>query len=411
MQAESGLVPPCPYLADVGVIALVPDRWGTAWMSRQQILTRLAMYFNVVWLNRGYSWRQVLQGGTPRRRVDYGAGITSGITIYNPERWLLELGRPRFLARWTMRERLRRVQQILRTRGCRKTILYLWRPHHELALDAIDYDLSCYHIADEYTFSPIEKPIGELEARLISRADQVFIHSPAMLGKKGKLNPQTAFVPNGVNYRAYATPLGEPIDLKPIPHPRVGYVGIIKTQLDLTLLSALAQRHPEWSFVLVGPRGNLGGQSELIHKLSSMPNVHLLGGKPVSALPAYTQHLDVCLLCYKVNDYTKFIYPLKLHEYLASGRPVAGSPIRSLQEFAHIIRLARTTDEWSQALTDLLAPAACSAEQVEARRAVARQYDWDRLVGIIARILCDRLGPSYLHRFEKISPSEHALCC
>jgi glycosyltransferase involved in cell wall biosynthesis len=380
-------------------------------MSRQQILTRLAMYFNVVWLNRGYSWRQVLQGGTPRRRVDYGAGITSGITIYNPERWLLELGRPRFLARWTMRERLRRVQQILRTRGCRKTILYLWRPHHELALDAIDYDLSCYHIADEYTFSPIEKPIGELEARLISRADQVFIHSPAMLEKKGKLNPQTAFVPNGVNYRAYATPLSEPIDLKPIPHPRVGYVGIIKTQLDLTLLSALAQRHPEWSFVLVGPRGNLGGQRELIHKLSSMPNVHLLGGKPVSALPAYTQHLDVCLLCYKVNDYTKFIYPLKLHEYLASGRPVVGSPIHSLQEFAHIIRLARTTDEWSQALTDLLAPAACSAEQVEARRAVARQYDWDRLVAIIARIFCDRLGPSYLHRFEKISPSEQVLCC
>jgi glycosyltransferase involved in cell wall biosynthesis len=411
MQAESRLVTPRPYLADVGVIALVPDRWGTPWMSRHQILTRLATYFNVMWLNRGYSWRQVLQGGTPQRRIDYGGAITSGITIHNPERWLLELGRPRFLACWMMRERLRRVQRILHTRGCRKTILYLWRPYYELALDAIDYDLSCYHIADEYTFSPIEKPIGELEARLISRADQVFIHSPAMLEKKGKLNPQTAFMPNGVNYRAYATSLSEPIDLKPIPHPRIGYVGIIKTQLDLTLLSALAQRHPQWSFVLVGPQGNLRGQSELIQQLSSLPNVHLLGGKPVNALPAYTQHLDVCLLCYKVNDYTKFIYPLKLHEYLASGRPVVGSPIQSLQEFAHIIRLARTTDEWSQALTDSLTPDACSAEQVEARRAVARQYDWDRLVAIIARIFCDRLGPSYLHRFEKISPSEQVLCC
>jgi glycosyltransferase involved in cell wall biosynthesis len=306
-----------------------------------------------------------------------------------------------------MRQRLRRAQQILHTRGCRKIILYLWRPHHELALDAMDYDVSCYHIADEYTFSPIEKPLGKLEARLISRVDQVFIHSPALLQKKGKLNPRTAFVPNGVDYHAYATPQREPTDLQHIPHPRIGYIGIIKKQLDLTLLSALVQRHPQWSFVFVGPRGNLSGQNELIQQLSSMPNVHLLGGKPVSALPAYTQHLDVCLLCYQVNDYTKFIYPLKLHEYLASGRPVVGSPIRSLREFAHIIRLARTTDEWSQALTDVLGPDACSAGQVEARQTVARQHDWNRLVGMIAQILCDRLGPSFLHRFERIPPHEH----
>jgi hypothetical protein len=88
-----------------------------------------------------------------------------------------------------------------------------------------------------------------------------------------------------------------------------------------------------------------------------------------------------------------------------------GSPIRSLQDFAHIIRLASTTDEWSQALQDFLSPAACSAEQVEARRRVARQHDWDRLVGLIAQTLCSRLGLAYLERFEerfeKILPDEY----
>jgi glycosyltransferase involved in cell wall biosynthesis len=107
------------------------------------------------------------------------------------------------------------------------------------------------------------------------------------------------------------------------------------------------------------------------------------------------------MLCYEMNGYTKFIYPLKLHEYLASGRPVVGSPIRSLQDFAHVIRLARTTDEWSQAIQDSLSPAACSAEQVEARRRIARQHDWDRLVGLIAQTLCSRLGPAYRERFEE----------
>jgi hypothetical protein len=117
------------------------------------------------------------------------------------------------------------------------------------------------------------------------------------------------------------------------------------------------------------------------------------------------------MLCYEINGYTKFIYPLKLHEYLASGRPVVGSPIRSLQDFAHIIRLARTTDEWSQAIQDSLSPAACSAEHVEVRRRVARRHDWDRLVALLAQTLCSRLGPAYLERFagrcETICPDEY----
>jgi glycosyltransferase involved in cell wall biosynthesis len=402
---------PPPLLADVGVISLVPDVWGGSWQLRHQILTRLSRYFNVVWCNPPWYWRKLWRRHRPRRRqINYGSAVVPGLTIYRPESWLPAIGRPAVLARLTMRERLRRAQQLLRNRGCRTTILYLWCPWYGLALDVMACDLSCYHIDDEYTFSAVEKPIEEREARLISRVDQVFIHSPALLEKKGKLNAQTIFVPNGVDYHAYATPHGEPADLKSIPHPRMGYVGVIKNQLDLPLLVALAERHRQWSFALVGPLShNLGEQTALIQQLSQMPNVYFLGGKPVDALPAYVQHIDVCMLCYEVNGYTKFIYPLKLHEYLASGRPVVGSPIRSLQDFAHIIRLARTTDEWSTALNDMLAPAAQSAAQMEARQRTARQYDWNTLVERIARTLCGRLGPSYLGRFETIPPHEGAL--
>jgi glycosyltransferase involved in cell wall biosynthesis len=318
------------------------------------------------------------------------------------------VGRPLCLARWTKQQHWRRAQRILLRSGCRKIILYLWRPHYAPALDLIDHDLSCYHIDDEYTFSDIEQPLDAHEARLISRVDQVFIHSPALLEKKGHLNPQTAWVPNGVDYRAYTTPRSEPVDLAHIPHPRVGYVGRIKPQVDLALLLTLAQRHPEWSFVLVGPRDHLGECAIAGDQLLRMPNVYFLGSKPVTMLPAYTQHMDVCMLCYRVNGYTKFIYPLKLHEYLASGRPVVGSPIRSLQDFAHIIELARTPGEWSRALNDALAPAACSATQVEARRSIARQHDWHRLIARIARTMCRRLGPAYLERFEQLALLEHS---
>ena len=110
-----------------------------------------------------------------------------------------------------------------------------------------------------------------------------------------------------------------------------------------------------------------------------------------------------------MNDYTKYIYPLKLHEYLASGRPVVASPIRTLKDFFGVIKLARTVDEWSDALKDSLSLPANSAQQVEARRSVARKHDWNKLVGIIARTLCNRLGPEYLERFEKILTCEPTL--
>ena len=406
-QAEPGLSPHPPYLADVGVIGLVPDQWEYPWWQlRHRVLSSMSRYFNVVWCNPAHGWRKLwLPGAHQNQGVDVNTGSSPGFAIYQPERWLPEFGQPRFLSRWTMQQRLRRAKQMLLARGCRKIILYLWRPQYEMALDLIDYDLNCYHIDDEYTFSEVEKPVEGCEARVISRADQVFIHSPALMEKKGKLNPRTAFVPNGVDYRGYTASYREPADLSPIPHPRIGYVGIIKKQLDFDLLIALAQRHQQWSFVFVGPQPNIDETAVSAQEFFRMPNVYLLGGKPLGALPAYTQHLDVCVLCYKVNGYTKFIYPLKLHEYLASGRPVVGSPIRSLREFADIIRLARTTDEWSQALKESLALAACSAVQVKARRNVARRHDWNELIRLIVYTLCGRLGPSYLERFEKIPPS------
>jgi len=132
--------------------------------------------------------------------------------------------------------------------------------------------------------------------------------------------------------------------------------------------------------------------------------VYFLGPKSVEELSSYPQHFDVCMMPYRVDGYTKYIYPLKVHEFLASGRPVVGTPIRSLQEFSHLITLADTPDAWSIALTDSLGAAANRSERVDARRSVARQHDWNILVWMISRILAERLGAAYLDRFNKNAP-------
>lgn len=389
-----------PLFPEVGVVAFVPEEWGRPWRSRHQVLTRLAEYFPVVWVEPAKSWRELLRSWRALPNRSQGPELLpEGFSLYQPERWLPQFGRPAWLDSWTASARGRRAAALLRRRGCKTIICYLWRPHFDHVLDSKAYDLSCYHIVDEYSFSTIEQPLSEREVQLLKRVDQVFIHSPALLERKGRFNPHTRFIPNGVDYRAFAGPQEEPHDLKEIPHPRIGYVGIIKTQLDFRILFELATRHSEWSFIFVGPKGNLGTDAMLVDQLSKLRNVHFLGHKQRESACAYPQHMDVCLLPYKVNDYTKYIYPLKLNEYLAGGRPIVGTSIRALLDFSHVVKLAATQEEWSRALTESLEPEAVASDQIEKRRSIARQVDWGTLVHLIAGSLCDRLGSPYKEQF------------
>jgi glycosyltransferase involved in cell wall biosynthesis len=392
-----------PWLPDIGVVAMVPDTWGGVWMPRHHVMTLLARYFHVVWMDPPREWREWWLGrGAPMPSLNPHVPAIPGFSIYRPSRWLPLLYRPRALADLTRRLRLRHGVQRLRGAGARRILLYVWRPEFGFALDLLPGVPVCYHIDDEYTFEDHDQPITPEEERLLRDAARVIIHSPALFEKKGHVNPSTLVVPNGVDYRAFATPAPEPDDLRRVPRPRAGYVGVVKRQLDFGLLLSVAERLSDWSFVLVGPRTPFGEQAPLVDRLEHLPNVHFLGGKPVEALPAYAQHCDVAIMPYEITDYTNFIYPLKLHEYLASGRPVVGTPIRTLQEFRSVVALARTPEEWVRALTAGLGAAQTSPEAVEARRALARRHDWGRLVGVVARSLCELLGPADVQRFDDL---------
>src|SRR5690606_2442454 len=145
--------------------------------------------------------------------------------------------------------RLARARRLLQRRGAKSIVLYIWRPEYEPALTLVAHDLSCYHIDDEYTFSTDDRPISAQEERLLRAVDQVFIHSDELVRKKGALNQNVTRVPNGVDYEAFARRVPEPADLRNIPHPRIGYAGWLKRQLDWDLLLELPRRHPTWSFV------------------------------------------------------------------------------------------------------------------------------------------------------------------
>jgi len=382
-----------PKVPEVGVIALVADRWGEEWMSRHQILTRLAKYFHVVWVNPPPNWQQALTRVKENNKDS--ARLPPGFHVYEADPWLPNFYRPRFLADFTFRKRLERARDVLVRKGCRKIVLYIWRPEYHRSLDVVRFDLSCYHVVDEYSFCEVESPNSKDELKLLERVDQVFVHTQALFEKKGQLSRNISVVPNGVSFMEFSTPVPEPASLARIPHPRIGYAGYLKKTLDWNLLLDLSKKHAEYSFVFVGAQMHQNQLALVLQELSSRSNVYFLGPVTTLQMPHYAQHFDVCIMPYVLNDYTNYIYPLKLHEYLASGRPVIASPTRLLKEFDGTIQLCRNSDDWSSAISMALQPEANSAEARKARQEVAKRHDWDTIVRGIVRTFCRNLGPQY----------------
>ena len=374
---------------EIGVLAFVPDRWSEKWQPRHHILARLARRFPIVWVEPPHEWREIpdrLPGGSSEQAPATPPGLRRHRTPW----WLPRLYRPASAVNWMKRRRAASASKALARRGVEEVVLYLWRPTFGDALDLVPHDLSVYHIDDEYTFSEVETEIPDEERSLIRRSDTVFIHSPGLMERKGRVNPNTVYVPNGVDFDLYAGKRPEPEDLRSIPHPRVGYTGWLKKQLDWPLLVKLATRHPDWHLVLVGPVKSHPEIRPYVEELRGRENVHLLGGKTVTELSAYPGHFDVSVMPYRKTAYTDCIYPLKLHEYLAAGTPVVGTRIRTLEEFSGVVRLANGADEWSAQLAAALAEDDDGA--VDRRRSVARQHDWDRLADLVAAQFLRGLG-------------------
>jgi glycosyltransferase involved in cell wall biosynthesis len=383
-----------PLCPDVGLVSLVPDRWNPQWEARHFVLSRLANYFRVLWMDYPHEWRDSLK--VLRRSTGFYSAPHFGLQVYCPECWLPLLEHPRWLAGLTSRERLKRARNLLREQGCSKLAVYIWRPEFADALTQVEWDLGIYHIDDEYSFSATETQISPQERTLLESAGQVFISSPALMEKKGKFNPNTEYVPNGVDYDAYAKPAAEPADLRDIPHPRIGYVGRLKQMLDWPLLLELSARHAQWSFVFIGPARPHAELAAVLQEMSDRPNVRFLGDKETRQLGVYPQHFDVCIMPYKMDDYTKYIYPLKMHEYLASGRPVVATPIRSVEAFRTVIATARDVEQWSLAIKDALSKEENDPARRQQRQAVARDHDWDTLVFHLARTIAERLNVTFV---------------
>jgi len=164
-----------------------------------------------------------------------------------------------------------------------------------------------------------------LERTLLNRASVVFTGGYSLYEAKRSLHPHVHPFPSGVDVAHFLPArhaLAEPADQQGIPHPRLGFYGVIDERLDRDLLASVAAARPDWQIILVGPVVKID-----LDTLPRASNIHYLGAKSYAELPAYLSGWDVALMPFACNEATRYISPTKTPEYLAGGKPVVSTPI------------------------------------------------------------------------------------
>jgi glycosyltransferase involved in cell wall biosynthesis len=226
------------------------------------------------------------------------------------------------------------LEQLLEYHTIKNYTLWVYTPMPLPALFALSESghkpqLVIYDCMDElanFRFAPPE--LRERETKLFAWSDIVFTGGYSLYEAKCKQHVNVHPFPSSVDVdhfaKATANP-DEPADLQNVPHPRIGFVGVIDERMDTELLCQVAAERPDWHFIMIGPVVKISEE-----ELPKGDNVHYLGQKQYEELPDYLAHIDVAMMPFAINDSTRFISPTKTPEYLAAGKPVISTPIRDV---------------------------------------------------------------------------------
>ncbi len=382
--------------------------WSFHRNRQQELAERLSDFMPVIYIEPplvGRSLRSPASG--PLRTVKDGCHVLPapnglpGDRFASPVNWIVQ----RRLAR-SLVEALGRLDL-----EC--AVLWVDRIQSAALLDRFPEALVVYDCVDEaWTFGRLRRRsyLRQVERFLARRADITIASSHGLRQRLSRIARRVELVPNGCDFAHFSRParrLDRPSDLPPAGSAHIGFIGgVARRSLDYGLLRFAAARLPDCRFVFVGAFDAASKRA-----LGEGKNIALLGAQPYSDLPSYLASFDVAIIPYAVGGQIDYVYPKKLHEYLAAGRPVVATDLPALRPFEGVVKIGRSRDEFVALIQECLkesADPALSARLAAQRRAVAAGNTWEHRVEQIVGLLDTGLRERGLRAILDSRAEDHA---
>lgn len=246
-----------------------------------------------------------------------------------------------------------------------------------------------YDCMDELSLFKFAPPtLLSNEEKLFAKSDVVFTGGQSLYEAKRTRHKNIWAFPSSIDVAHFkkARNISEDVaDQSNIPHPRLGFIGVIDERIDLELIRQTAEMRPDWHFIMIGPVVKIS-ESEL----PQAENIHYLGKKDYSELPAYISGWDAALMPFAINDSTRFISPTKTPEFLAAGKPVVSTAIRDVvRPYGEkgLVHIATNAEEFVAAAEKALSEN--RAERLEKVDRFLLQTSWDNTWRAMAKLVSE----------------------
>ena len=281
------------------------------------------------------------------------------------------------------------IKRVCKNLNFEAPVLWFVVPHAGHLIGKLRESRTIYYCIDDYSALPDvdSNAVKNMDHQLTLNSDIVFTASRALTEKKKTINKNVFYSPHGVDFKHFnrvdTESLKLPSDIGSLKKPIIGFFGLIEAWIDLKLIHAISACYPAMNIVLIGR------VAVDTSEIDDLDNVYLLGKKSFSELPNYAACFDVCILPYIDNDQIFNCNPIKLKEYLATGKPVVSVSFPEIIEFSDVVFIADSDDKFVEYIE--LALDSNSKEKNMQRINRVRELTWDNRVDKI------------LHQIDEVS--------
>ncbi|RDV84032.1 glycosyltransferase [Ammonifex thiophilus] len=252
-------------------------------------------------------------------------------------------------------------------------------------LDVLDDNLNFPRVKEKHR-------LKETFIYLVGRATLVTaVSEPLVEHLRVEFGIKAHYLPNGVEVErfapcpAYEEPWPE---LASLERPILGFVGTLTDWIDYRLLLDLANSLSHGQVLLAGPVVEDTVPADLWEALKRHPRVVFLGPQPYEKVPHLLHQLDLLLLPRNYLPHSLACDPLKLYEYLATGKPVVATDLPAVRRFAGLVYVARGREEFIKLVDKALRE--WTPEKADRARRAAESFSWrrraDRMINLLKEV-------------------------